>query len=147
MKKHILFLNFVILLFLLALPACQKDNDNDEPLTESIILGKWEVLSMRSIGYVNKLMLYDNTETYEANENVLEFLAGGDGKMYEYDEYIDDFAWELNGNVLTIDHPEMGVIELKTSLNNNDLTLTYSESYEDEGTIYKLELTIKVKKL
>jgi hypothetical protein len=147
MKKNLLFLSFSILLLLFALPSCEKDKDEDEAITESSILGKWEVQSMKTVGYADNVKLYEDTETFEADENVVEFLAGGNGKMYEYDEYYDDFTWDLNGKILTMVLPEEGEMDMDASLVNGIMTLEYSETYEEEGTEYKIEMTIKAKKL
>ena len=148
MKKNLFYLGMGVLLLLFSLPACQKDDD-DGPALSEIILSKWEVLQEVQKVYVNNVLYEDTTITYEDDEMVVEFLSGGDGKMYEYNVLAGEFDWELNGTTLTMDIPGEGPMDFKLAYNasTKKITLTYSETETEDNITYKWEMIITAIKI
>lgn len=143
--KKILFLSGIgIIVFLCILSSCKKDES--KPLSE-IILGKWEVQKEDHNLYLNEGLYVDSTHTYENNEMVVEFLSSGDGKMYEYDELLGFFTWELDGKSLTVDFFNDGPMELVYYENTKKMTLTYTETWTEDNINWRYEMIITALKL
>ena len=150
MNKKLILLGIGLISLLFTIPSCEKDKDKEEEiLISEIILGKWEVLKDRNTVYVNNQIYEDSTYNYDEDEMVVEFLSGGNGKIYEYNVYDDDFTWQLNNDILTMALPEVGEIDFEPSYDKatQKITLTYSETWTDDNINYKYEMIITAVKL
>jgi len=152
MKKNLFYLGIGVLILLFAFAACNKDDDDDDDdqlsLSE-IILSKWEVLQEQQKIYVNNVIFEDTTVAYEDDEMVVEFLSGGQGKMYEYNVLAGTFTWELNGTTLTLNIPgeEEMDFEVVYNVNTHKITLTYSETMTEDNITYKFEMILTAIKI
>jgi hypothetical protein len=146
MKKTLYFLCAGVIIFLFVLPGCKKEKDETKPLSE-IILGKWEVLKEDHNLYLNEGLFRDSTYNYEDNQMVVEFLSSGDGKMYEYDELLGFFSWELDGSDLTVEFFDDGPFELSYDEGSKKMTLTYTETWTEDNINYKYEMILTALKL
>ena len=144
MKKTLILLCSGLLFFQIVFQGCKKDDS--KPLSE-IILGKWELLKENHNLYLNDGLYRDSTYTYEDNQAIAEFLSSGDGKMYEFDEFLGYFTWELNGSELTVSFFPDGPMKLNYNEGSKKITLTYSETWNEDNIDWKYEMIITALKL
>lgn len=120
-----------ILLLLIAIPfiltSCTKD---DEPFSGDLV-GRWEAVTEHDLVNGNWVL----TDTYNANEYVLEFRD--DGKVVEYDEgvktYTISYSYNSQNKELTI----MGIVTTVEKLTSTELVIRYL-SIDNNPVTYKI---------
>ncbi|MBN1107766.1 MAG: hypothetical protein JXR66_01745 [Bacteroidales bacterium] len=128
MKK--IYTVFLALTLTLIFSSCEKE----KPLNE-LIIGMWEVQSVRIVNYENDIKKTEITYFLEADEMALQFAEGGTGISYENGEVLGMFSWSLSGNILTMGDD----MEMNVSIDGNTLTWSYTETEEVENVDYKYE--------
>ena len=124
--------------FLLAFAIFFVGCEDDGPSTKSLLLGKWQINSVVLTAYVGGQQIAQESETFEANELVIEFLDGGTGIVYEYGDQIDTFTWSLDGKKMTF--PPFGQAPVEGTVKVTKTTLKVT--WEEEETIEQITYTI-----
>jgi hypothetical protein len=80
MKKHFTYLIAIYTLIIVAMPACDKDDDDPQPKTktELITASSWK-LSTATVGGMNALPFIQDCQ----EDNTMVFVAGGTGTVSE----------------------------------------------------------------
>ena len=138
---------FYVAIMLIAFAFFTVTCEEDGPSTESLLLGKWEITTIVYTGYVQGVQILQETETYGANELVVEFLDGGVGYAYEDGSQVDTFVWSLDGKKMTF--PPFGLERVTgdVKVTKTNLTVTWSEEEIDDGITYRIEYQINAVKI
>lgn len=137
----ILFLGLSMLIF----SSCGKDEPEEKPS----ILGKWDLLSIKSDYYMhstNKLMGSEE-ETYLPDETVLEFNASNQVLIYEDGIVEDVFNYTYENNKLIFKYDLTGSDSdtfFVSSLNNAQLIFKSTEI--DTSDDFRSETTFNLKR-
>jgi hypothetical protein len=145
MKTLKLASSFIFLMLAFSMFGCKDDSSSDKSLKEQLI-GKWEQKSEQYISYEDNVKTGEESYTYEAEEFQVEILSDGTGKIYEYGDMTETFTWTLSGTTLTINSGG-DIMEVEVTLSGNDLTLKQTDSEMVDGTTYKYEYIIKMKRI
>ncbi len=132
MKKLLSLTGLIVFLFALSLVSCKKDKTPEELLT-----GKWEMVTEHWIDYENDVKVDEGTDTYVANELVIEIFSGGTGKSYEDGTFADNFTWSISGDVISITISGLGTREGSFTVDESKLTLDVSWEETYNGIVYK----------
>lgn len=134
MKK---FKSFAALLMIFALffVGCEDDG----PSTKSLLLGKWQINSISMSAYIGGALIATESETFDTNELVIEFVDGGTGIVYNYGEIDDTFTWSLDGKKMTF--PPFGMDPVQGTVNVTKTTLKVT--WEEEETYDQITYTIE----
>jgi hypothetical protein len=130
-------------LFLIAfiLFGCEKDKSAKE-----LIVGKWEVKTMKMIAYENNVKTDEYTETYTSKEMEIEIKSDGTGTEYEDEVANDTFTWTMSGNSITVSISGEDDMVMTASVTESTLVLTSTETEIDGETTYKYESIITAKR-
>ncbi len=133
----------LLLVFALFFVACEDDG----PSTKSLLLGKWQITTITLTAYIGGQQIAQESETFEANEMVIEFLDGGSGIVYEYDDQIDTFTWSLDGKKMTF--PPFGEAPVEGTVNVTKTTLkvTWEEEEVEQQVTYTIRYQINAVKV
>ena len=89
---------FLTCILFLSLPSCEK-----EKTIEEILIGTWNIESVRIIEYLDETKTYEDTFNYNPIEGAVQFLEEGIGKVYKDGVVVDPYIWSVdnfNGNEL-----------------------------------------------
>lgn len=125
----------VIILFLLAFlsVSCEKEKSLDE-----LVIGKWEVKSIKQVSYENDVKKSETTFFTIPNELAIQFVSGGTGLQFENNELVGNFTWTLNNSTISL-IAGMQIYSWTITIDNDTLIWSFSESEEDSGITYKFE--------
>ena len=140
MKKLFSFTSLIFLVLALITVSCEKT-------PEELLIGKWEIQSLNLKIYANNVLQDQATETYTANEMVLEFLEGGVGKEYADNVLSSTFAWAVDGDVCTITYTGDEAFDVTFTVDEDNLTFSMEETETDGGTVYKYVMTFTGKRV
>lgn len=121
-------------LLTLALIFVFSSCEDEKPLSE-LIIGMWEVQSVKVVNYENNVKKTEVTYFLEAEEMALQFVEGGTGISYENGDVLGMFTWSLSGNILTMGNDT----EMTVSIDGDTLIWSYSETESDNNVSYKYE--------
>jgi hypothetical protein len=141
MKKLTFISGLFILSIFLLMTSCKKDT----PLDKAII-GKWEVVSITQVNYVDDVKKTAVTYYFGPGEMAYQFAEGGTGIYYENNDVYGMFDWTLNGNTLTISGATDSLDWLVT-YNSGSLEWTYSQTEAGDGVTNKYEFFYTTKKI
>ncbi len=133
--KRIKFFTAILLAFALFFAGCEDDG----PSTKSLLLGKWQITSITLTAYIGGQQVAQESETYEANELVIELLEGGTGIVYTYGDIEDTFTWSLDGKKMTF--PPFGEAPVEGTVNVTKTTLKIT--WEEEEVVEQITYTIR----
>lgn len=133
--KRIRFFTAFLLAFALFFAGCEDDG----PSTKSLLLGKWQITSITLTAYIGGQQIAQESETYEANELVIELLDGGTGIVYEYGDQVETFTWTLDGKKMTF--PPFGEAPVEGTVNVTKTTLKIT--WEEEEVVEQVTYTIR----
>ncbi len=125
--------------FLLAFALFFVGCEDDGPSIKSLLLGKWQVNSVVMTGYIGGTQIGQESETFDPNELVVEFVDGGTGIVYEYGDQTDTFSWTLDGKKMTF--PPFGWDPVEGTVKVTKTTLKVT--WEEEETVEQITYTIK----
>lgn len=137
-SKTFKFLTALLLVFGLVFTGCEDDG----PSTKSLLLGKWQINSVSMSAYIGSQLIATESETFEANELVVEFVDGGTGIVYSYGEIDDTFTWSLDGKKLTFPPFGMDPVEGTVKVTKTTLKVTWEETETYEGITYNIKYEI-----
>lgn len=140
MKKLFSFTTLIFLVLALLTVSCEKS-------PEELLIGKWEIQTLNFKTYENNVLQDQETETYTANEMVLEFLEGGSGKEYSDNVLTSTFSWAVDGDICTISNPGEEPFDLNLSVGEDNITFSMEESETDGGIVYKYVMTFSGKRI
>jgi hypothetical protein len=131
MKKKI-FVPGILLLSILAftLTSCEKE----KPLSE-LIIGKWDVQTVRIVNYENDVKKSEVLYYLETDEMAIQFADGGTGISYENGDVYGTFHWSLNGSTLVLGTDT----EWSITIDNDVLIWSYTESEVIDNVTHKYE--------
>ena len=134
-RKTFKFFTAFLLAFAIFFVGCEDDG----PSTESLLLGKWEITFISMTAYIGGTQIAQESETFDPNELVIEFVDGGTGIVYEYGDQTDTFTWSLDGKKMTFPPFGMDPVEGTVKVTKTTLKVTW----EEEETIEQITYTIK----
>ena len=137
MKKNFKLLGIVIIAILFTIAGCKKDEQ--KPLKD-LLIGKWELQNVSYEYYENGVKTGQQVDTFGKNASVYEFLANGNGNLYENGTLKNSLTWTLDVSSLTIINSGLSTTG-DISIDNDILTLSVSEFYSSNGVNYD---TIKI---
>ncbi len=143
MKKKLMG---VLLLSILAV-ACTK-SDSSTTSTKSI-LGKWNLLNLRTKTTVGTFLFADETQTQKPGQ-YLDFKENGKVYSKSYDSSLNTYTYDTgtykyNGDTL-IDYTNNQIYKVQT-LTSNNLTLNYQSSDSSGfGIPVKIEIWVNLNK-
>ncbi|MCF8284774.1 MAG: lipocalin family protein [Sphingobacteriales bacterium] len=99
--KKLLVRSVLVFAMATSLIACSKDENTATPLS---IVGKWEATTQKTKVTINGQLLQDSTQTYAANELVVEFFANGTaiGTSSDSSSKDDTLTYVFSGSTLTV---------------------------------------------
>ena len=118
--KKLLVRSVLVFAMATSLIACSKDENTATPLS---IVGKWEATTQKTKVTINGQLLQDSTQTYAANELVVEFFANGTAIGTDDDSLStnDTLTYVFSGTTLTV----ISLDKRDTSVfNNSSFTAT-----------------------
>ncbi len=133
-RKTFQFFTAFLLVFTLFFAGCEDDG----PSTKSLLLGKWQINSVSMKGYIGDVLIATETETFGANELVVEFVDGGTGIVYEYGDQVDTFSWSLDGKKMTFPPFGMDPVEGTVKVTKTTLKVSWEETETYEGITYTI---------
>lgn len=139
LKKLLAMLSLAIFVAL-SFSSC-KDKDS-EPTSDDL-LGKWMVTSAEWTEKENGRVTDSDRETYGEDEFYFIFKPKGIC-IYGEDGYEDEGEWFLSGKTLVIFDDEVWTIESRSS---KSMTLTYSDSWVNDGVKYEENIKMKLSKV
>jgi hypothetical protein len=142
MKKIFSSISLILVLFALATVTCKKDKSSEE-----LLIGKWEIQTMYWVDYKNNVKTDEGTETFSADEMVLEFLSNKTGKEYEDGNLNDTFEWSINGDKITLTLTGEDPMDIDFSVNESTLTFSMTEIEVDGSDTYRYEMTYTAHKI
>lgn len=135
MMKKITAALAVLLMTVLTFSSCKKDEKDK-------ILGKWEVKSSQYTSYTNGVLDEDQTENFEANENVINFKSNNTIEFYEYGVLQSESGtYSVENKTITIDGETFNF-----TIDGKSMSITYEMSQEMNGISYKMNSIIKLTK-
>lgn len=140
MKKLFSFTSLIFLSLALITVSCEKS-------PEELLIGKWEIQTLTVKVYENNVLQDQASDSYEANEMVLEFLEGGAGKEYSDNVLIDTFGWSVNDDVCTITYTGDEPFEVSLSVDEDKLSFSMEESETDGDIVYKYVMTFSGRRI
>ncbi len=84
---------FLLCILFLSLSGCEEKKTPEE-----VLIGTWNIKSVRTIEYHNETKTYDDTHNYNPNEFAIQFLENGIGKVYMDGVVVDSYAWSFNAD-------------------------------------------------
>jgi len=142
-------ITFLLWILFLSLPGCEE-----KKTLEEVLIGTWNIESVRTIEYHNETKTYDDTHNYNPDEFAIKFLENGIGKVYMDGVVVDNYAWSFNADYgylrsedtfswviaedilimeLTNDFGQNVPLYVSFTVNKNDLTFEFT-SYDGIGT-------------
>lgn len=118
--KKLLVRSVLVFAMATSLIACSKDENTATPLS---IVGKWEATTQKTKVTINGQLLQDSTQTYAANELVVEFFANGIAidRSNDSSSKDDTLTYVFSGSTLTV----ISLDKKDTSVfNNSSFTAT-----------------------
>ena len=99
--KKLLVRSVLVFAMATSLIACSKDENTATPLS---IVGKWEATTQKTKVTINGQLLQDSTQTYAANELVVEFFANGIAidRSNDSSSKDDTLTYVFSGSTLTV---------------------------------------------
>lgn len=139
MKRHILQIHAILILFSVVMLSCEKE----KPLGEQII-GIWDVESIKKVTYEGNEKKSEVTIFLNNSELRVQFAEGGTGIMYENGEDLGTFDWSLAGNILTA-HLAEPPLNWEISIDENTLVWSFNETevVDNKTLLYKYFYTAK----
>lgn len=128
MKKFFSVVSLILFL-LISSVSCEKD----EP---SPVIGKWEGISLRTTNFENSVIVNDSTYTYHSEEFVLDILADGTCKTYEYGALDETFTWKVDGNMFSLIEGSNSR-GAKFTVIDDTLTMDFTSNWDESGVKYK----------
>jgi hypothetical protein len=131
MKKKI-FIPGMLSLSLLAftLTSCE----DEKPLSE-LIIGKWDVQTVRIVDYQNDVKKSEILYYLEADEMAIQFADGGTGISYENGDVYGLFDWSLNGSTLVLGTD----MEWTITIDGDTLIWSYTETEVIDTVTHRYE--------
>ena len=123
----------VIVLLAFLSGSCKKEKSLDE-----LVIGKWEVQSIKQVNYENDIKKSETTFFAIPDELSIQFVDGGTGIQFENGEMVGAFTWTLSNSTLSV-ILGMQIYSWKITIDNDTLIWSFSESEEDSGVTYKYE--------
>ena len=99
--KKLLVRSVLVFAMATSLIACSKDENTATPLS---IVGKWEATTQKTKVTINGQLYQDSTQTYAANELVVEFFANGIAidRSNDSSSKDDTLTYVFSGSTLTV---------------------------------------------
>lgn len=133
------FFTAFLLVFALFFAACEDDG----PSTKSLLLGKWQINLVSMSAYIGGALIATESETFETNELVIEFVDGGTGIVYNYGDIDDTFTWSLDGKKMTFPPFGMDPVEGTVKVTKTTLEVTWEEEETYDQITYTIKYLIK----
>jgi len=143
LKKNLKYSGIFLLTFLMFIASCKKDEDKT---LEEQLIGKWELESAFYQYYENGIKTGEQTDIFNANESVYEFIQDGSGNYYSDGTKKGTFTWNLTDPGIKIEFPN-DLIEGNISIKSNTMTLEGSFSFISGGTEYESFKTLTYSKV
>jgi hypothetical protein len=139
MKKKIYFTGVVIILLSLIYTSCKKEDQTQLSLSD-LIIGIWEVQTVRQVNYEDNVKKSEYLFYLEADEIAVQFAEGGNGIMYQNGDVYGMFSWTLNGNTVILEGGDEDLEWDVTMPDNNTLIWSFTETDVTDTVTYKYEL-------
>jgi hypothetical protein len=113
-----------------ALTSCE----DEKPLSE-LIIGKWDVQTVRIVDYQNDVKKSEILYYLEADEMAIQFASGGTGISYENGDVYGMFNWTLNGNTVVLGTDT----EWTVTIDGDTLIWSYTETEVIDTVTHRYE--------
>lgn len=131
MKKKIFIPGMLSLaLISFALTSCE----DEKPLSE-LIIGKWDVQTVRIVDYQNDVKKSEILYYLEADEMAIQFASGGTGISFENGDVYGMFNWTLNGNTVVLGTDT----EWTVTIDGDTLIWSYTETEVIDTVTHRYE--------
>jgi len=119
----------LILILALSLISCEKEETD-------LIIGQWEGISERIVNYKDNVIVHDSTYTYKSEEFVMEILADGTCKTYEYGTMNKTWSWKVEDDIFSLieGHNSRGA---QYTVSEDALNMDFLSEWDEQGVGYK----------
>ena len=143
--KKLLVRSVLVFAMATSLIACSKDENTATPLS---IVGKWEATTQKTKVTINGQLLQDSTQTYAANELVVEFFANGIAidRSNDSSSKDDTLTYVFSGSTLTVislDKKDTMVYN-NSSFNASTLKLGMLDTQSENGNTIVVDYSINL---